>query len=116
MKELIDYYYDYLKANTTVRNEVDGGWYVVYLPIELRFRDMMEIYIKKEGDKIIISDDGYACYMLAKKDLATIADLYELKLDDNELIIQTDEKRFPDDFQKMIRAIIAANDLVIHKT
>lgn len=51
-------YYKWLKDNTTHSLDEVTGWGVITTPFVGVFNDMIEIYCKKEGDTILLSDDG----------------------------------------------------------
>lgn len=109
MKELIDKYYDYLKENTSVR-EVDG-WHVVYLPVYGLFNDNIEVYIKKEGDKIIITDDGYIHrHVHNEMKVQQIVLCYGLSFNKNEIYCECyEEYSFSECLNKLIQAMMSVS-------
>lgn len=55
---LVDAYADWLKRNT-VAEQMPGGWTEVATPFMDRHNDALAVYVKQDGDRIIISDDGF---------------------------------------------------------
>jgi len=58
LDECLSNYYKWLKDNTTHTLDELTGWELLTTPYVGVFNDMIEIYCKKEGDSIILSDDG----------------------------------------------------------
>lgn len=56
--DIIANYYKWLKDNTTYSLDSASGWYRIITPFVGLFNDPIEIYLKKEGDNILLSDDG----------------------------------------------------------
>lgn len=54
----IDLYYKWLRDNTATAS-LANGWVEIGTPIMDRHNDGIIVYIKKDGDAITISDDGY---------------------------------------------------------
>jgi hypothetical protein len=55
---LIDDYHVWLKENTFVRESSISEWVAIQTPLLDQFNDTVEIMIKKEADKITMTDDG----------------------------------------------------------
>lgn len=113
MKELVDKYYDWLKENTSVR-EVNEGWHVLYLPVYGLFNDNIEVYVRKDGDKITISDDGYMHrYVHNERKVQQIALYYGLsfniRLGYNEIYCECDENSFSECLNRMIQAMTSVH-------
>lgn len=101
---LIDSYFKWLKENTSSKI-INDTWSEITTPYLDRHNDCLQIYAKKEGDKIILSDDGYiiddlktcGCYLDSprrKEILNTTLRGFGVLLDDNQLIVKTLAKTF----------------------
>lgn len=51
-------YYKWLHERTEVRTDETTGWSVVSTPFLGAYNDPLEIYMRREGDDIELSDDG----------------------------------------------------------
>lgn len=51
-------YYDWLYNNTSFSHDDMTGWYSVQTPFIGLMNDCIELYIKKDGQRIVLSDDG----------------------------------------------------------
>ncbi|GAB6013224.1 DUF1828 domain-containing protein [Viscerimonas tarda] len=51
-------YYNWLRDKTQVSKNEQTGWYAITTPFLGLFNDNIEIYIKLDNDRIILSDDG----------------------------------------------------------
>jgi|DewCreStandDraft_4_1066084.scaffolds.fasta_scaffold10389_5 hypothetical protein len=123
LNELIDNYYNFLKGKTTVFTETGSNWAVISTPFVGLFNDTLEIYIKKENEKIIISDDGLTYRNLEligsaisrspkRKDLLDrILLTYGIQLQNDELIVEGTENNFPQKKHNLISAISEINDM-----
>ena len=56
--DCINSYYTWLKQNTTHKLDGVTGWEMITTPFVGMFNDMIEVYAKKEGESILLSDDG----------------------------------------------------------
>lgn len=54
---LLDQYWKWLKDKTTLRQ--NNGWYEITTPHLDRHNDYIQIYARKSGDSILLTDDGY---------------------------------------------------------
>lgn len=118
---LIDSYFKWLKENTSSKI-INDTWSEITTPYLDRHNDCLQIYAKKEGDKIILSDDGYIIYDLKtcgchldsprrKEILNTTLNGFGVLLDDNQLIVKTSAENFPQKKHDLIQAMLAVNDL-----
>ena len=58
MKHLIDSYVNWIRESTTHRN-VGHGWHEIVTPFLNHKNDMIELYVRQDGnEKITISDGG----------------------------------------------------------
>jgi hypothetical protein len=126
MKELIDAYIEWLKNGIHIR-ELDNGWSEIITPFLNHRNDMIEIYAKKNGDEILLSD---ACVTITDLGLMGVdfntrsqKRLDELnvvlnsfgvtKNSDNELIIKTSVSNFARDKHRFLQAIMSVDDMFI---
>lgn len=58
LEEILDGYYRWLKENTELAECEESGWHRMVTPFVGLFNDNIEIYVRKDGDRIILSDDG----------------------------------------------------------
>lgn len=123
MKHLIDSYVDWIREGLSFR-EVRGGWYEIVTPFLNHKNDMIELYIKEEGDSIILSDAGNTINELKLsgldvsksqkrlEDLNIILRSFGLQRNGNkEIFIKTDRKRFPEVKHRLIQAILSIYDM-----
>ncbi|HAZ96916.1 DUF1829 domain-containing protein [Treponema sp. UBA6852] len=118
---LIDSYFKWLKENTSSKI-INDTWSEITTPYLDRHNDCLQIYAKKEGDKIILSDDGYiiddlessGCHLDSprRKEILNITLRgFGVLLDDNQLIVKTSAENFPQKKHDLIQAMLAVNDL-----
>jgi hypothetical protein len=120
-KNLVDKYYSWLKDKTSLKDF--GEWTEITTPFLDRHNDYIQIYLKKEGDDYILSDDGYTINDLINSgcslDSPKRRQLIDLTL--NGFAIKKDEKNslfVKSDFNTLhikkhclIQSILAINDL-----
>ena len=58
LAEQEDKYYTWLRSKTYIPMGNESDWGLISTPFTGLFNDTLEIYAKKEGDKIMLSDDG----------------------------------------------------------
>lgn len=121
--ELIENYFKFLRSKTIVQTDEQSGWSVISTPFLGLFNDAIELFIKKLNDKIILSDDGRTFHNLdlvganiprspKRKDILDKVLLnYGVSVNENELVIEADEKNFPQRKYNLLAAIIEINDL-----
>lgn len=123
--EMIDGYYQWLRKNTTTE-EGRNGWHCIDTPFMGAFNDSIEIYIQKKEDLILLSDDGETLNNLelqgvniqgSKKRREIIDDIllnYGVKKKENsELILEANEKSFPQKKHNLLTAILEISDLSV---
>lgn len=118
---LLEKYYKWLKDETVVK-KIDSEWYKITTPSVDRHNDLIEIYIKKQLNEIILTDDGYTINDLIdsgcdlktpkrKKILEQTLLGFGVKIEDNELLMHAKESNFSLKKHNFIQAILAINDL-----
>ncbi|MDP3113614.1 MAG: DUF1828 domain-containing protein [Candidatus Cloacimonadaceae bacterium] len=123
---LVDDFYKFLRQKTTVNLDNVTNWTQITTPFLGLFNDSIEIYVKKEKEKLILSDDGETIHNLElsgvslsrsakRKDiLESILLNYGVTLNkDSELTIEANEKSFPQKKLNLLAAISEANDLYV---
>lgn len=126
IEEKISAYYSWLKDNTDIREHKETGWFSVSTPFVGLFNDNIEIYVKKEKDKVVLSDDGETLTNLAyagvdvfrstrrNKHLQKILLNYGVEIDGKELYVRADSESAMDFSQKkhsLLLAIMSVSDM-----
>lgn len=57
-------YYNWLQSNTLIQEDQTTGWTTINTPFSGMYNDNIEIYAKKNGSNIILSDDGITLHNL----------------------------------------------------
>jgi len=121
--ELIENYFKFLRSKTIVQTDEHSGWSVISTPFLGLFNDTIELYIKKLNGNLLLSDDGKTFHNLdlvgtnisrspKRKDiLDKILLNYGVKIENNELVVEANEKTFPQKKYNLLSAIIEINDL-----
>ncbi|NCC55715.1 MAG: DUF1828 domain-containing protein [Erysipelotrichia bacterium] len=120
---LMDDYYAFLKEKTLVTASNSNDWIEISTPFVGLFNDTVDIYAKKEGNKIILSDDGNTLRDLElsgleitrspkrKEILERILINYGVQMNNEELITEANEKDFPQKKLNLISAISETADM-----
>lgn len=118
----IDGYCRWLRDNTCIRKDVGTDWYAISTPFVGLFNDHIEIFVKKEGDGIILSDDGATLRNLSligvdfarsdkrKEMLDSVINPHGVKLEDGELVVRCGMQDFPFKKQALVTAIMNVCD------
>ncbi|MDR3367022.1 MAG: DUF1828 domain-containing protein [Prevotellaceae bacterium] len=122
----ISEYYNWLKDRTQVSRDSETGWHVISTPFIGLFNDTIEIYIKKSGEKITLSDDGQTFYnldlsgfsisrsLMRKEWCNTVLLNYGVTLnDDNELVTDGMLSDFCQKKHNLICAILEISDMAM---
>lgn len=120
---LMDNYYTFLKEKTLVSASNSSDWIEISTPFLGLFNDTVDIYAKKEGSKIILSDDGNTLRDLElsgleisrspkrKEILDRILINYGVRISNDELITEATERDFPQKKLNLISAISETADM-----
>lgn len=123
IKQLITQYYGWLQDNTEVMGGAGSDWFVISTPFIGMFNDTIEIYVKIEKNKIILSDDGHTISNLndsgsgfsrskSRKDIFTNILLnFGIKQIGEELRLECSANDFPQKKHSFLEALIAINDM-----
>lgn len=123
INKLMDDYYAFLKEKTLVTANSSSDWLEISTPFVGLFNDTVDIYVKKEGAKIILSDDGNTLRDLElsgleisrspkrKEILDRILVNYGVRINNEELITEATERDFPQKKLNLISAISETSDM-----
>ncbi len=89
-----------------------------------RHNDQLQIYVKRAGDTLILTDDGYILGDLElsgfeittekrKRVLHSILNGFGARLQDDEIISEATTESFPQKKHDIIQAMLAINDLFV---
>lgn len=117
---LIDQYWSWLREKTTLKQA--GDWTEVTTPFLDRHNDHLQVFVKREGNSIKITDDGYilgdlrlsGCDLSSRKRqdiLQTALNGYGVKLDGDALVVQGSPENFPSRKHNLIQAMLTVNDM-----
>ena len=121
INSLLKYYFDWLK-NKTFSKDMENNWVSISTPFLDRHNDCLQIYARKENEKIRLSDDGCTIEDLAscgclldsphrKKLLETTLRGFGISCEKDELFTFATQENFPEKKHNMIQAMLAVNDL-----
>lgn len=125
INSLINDYYNWLKNKTFVQSDENTDWTAIQTPFLGLYNDVIEMYAKKSGNKIILSDNGETFNNLdlvgtslnRTGDRRSIAERillnYGVQLLGNELVLETTEQNFPQKKHNFLSAILELNDLYV---
>jgi len=124
--ELIDEFYGFLRQKTVLSYDEKTDWTQISTPFLGVFNDSIDIFAKRDNGKIILSDDGETLHNLElcgvsisrsakrKEFLNSIMRNYGVTLTPGgEMIVETDDKNFPQKKLNLLSAISEANDLYV---
>lgn len=123
INSLMNDYYAFLKEKTLVTASNSSDWVEISTPFIGLFNDTVDIYAKKEGSRIILSDDGNTLRDLElsgleisrspkrKEILDRILINYGVRIDNDELTVEATEKDFPQKKLNLISAISETADM-----
>ncbi len=123
MQHLVESYLNWIRESTSLRN-VGGGWHEIVTPFLNHKNDMIELYVRKDDGKIVLSDGGNTINELnlsgldvekSKKrasELQSILQSFGIRKNGSkEISVSTDERHFPEVKHRMIQAILAIDDM-----
>jgi len=121
IKAMMDGYHHWLKDKTILR-QIDSDWVQVTTPHLDRHNDCLQIYIRKQGNGYLLSDDGYiindlidsGCALDSPKRqelLKTTLAGFGVQLDGEQLLVKTTPERFALKKHNLMQAMLAVNDL-----
>lgn len=121
----IDEYFNWLHAGYT-EDEAAGGWTEIGTPFLDRHNDGIAIYVRREGDTVFFSDDGYFLNDLTcgtknlppkwiKNHLKPLLLPYGVDVDGMELVARSSVDEYPFQKHMFLHAILAVNDIPLPK-
>ena len=120
----IDTYIAWLKQNTTAL-QLDNGVVEISSPFLDRHNDYIQIYVVKDGNSFILTDDGYTIADLElsgltfntakrKEELQTILRSFGVSIDaKGSMYCKCTESNFPFKKHSLMQAVLAVNDLFV---
>lgn len=127
IKALVGSYYQWLADNTVVSHDRHTDWFAVTTPFVGLMNDHIEIFVKMEGEKILLSDDGETLWNLEasgvnvlksparKKILQRVESNYGVKITDTEITATATASTFPAKKHALLQAIQQISDLYMTK-
>jgi len=117
---LIDSYFRWLRDRTVLRQV--HNWTEITTPFVDRHNDLIQIYVKRHDDGLVLTDDGYTINDLEssgcsldsprrKEILQTILKGYGVKREENELLVRAMPENFALKKHNLIQTILSVNDL-----
>ena len=121
-QDLVEQYSEWLKQKFIV-TEIYGICEII-TPFVDRHNDFLQIYVKKDGNKLIITDDGYTISDLKlsgfdittekrKRVMDSILNGFSARLQGDEIIIEANADNFPQKKHNIIQAMLAVNDMFV---
>ncbi|MCC5877498.1 MAG: DUF1829 domain-containing protein [Candidatus Sumerlaeia bacterium] len=118
---LVEEYRNWLKDKTVLR-QVNGEWVQVTTPHLDRHNDCIQFYVRREGNALLLTDDGYiindlinsGCPLDSPKRqelLRTTLAGFGVQLDGDELMLKATIENFPLKKHNLVQAMLAVNDL-----
>ncbi len=121
MKQLIDKYVQWIKEGLSFRQI--GEWTEITTPFMNHNNDLISVYVKKNGDRYYLSDNGQTINELSlsgvnidrsekrSQELTSILNGLGIKRERSELFTHTDEKKYPESKHRLIQAILSVDDM-----
>jgi hypothetical protein len=120
IQDLLDKYLRWLKDKTVLRQIKD--WVEITTPYLDRHNDYLQIYVKRDNNGFILTDDGYTigdlrqsgCELESKKRkelLMLTLNGFGVKVDNEALVINTSADNFALRKHNLVQAMLAVNDL-----
>ena len=123
MEDMISDYRSWLQKEPTILRDSSTGWSVVPTPFVGLFNDLMEIFVKENGDDILLSDDGATLWNAEsagfdedkpenKALLNLVLARYDVTLnDENHIIKRIRKEHFNQGKYGLSMAMLAINDM-----
>ena len=126
LAEQEDKYYTWLRSKTYIPMGNDSDWSLISTPFTGLFNDTLEIYAKKEGNKIMLSDDGKTLHDLElmgvsfsrsssrRELLDRVLTSYGVTNNSNELVTQANrESDFPQRKHDLLQAMLEVSNFYV---
>ncbi len=116
----VNSYINWLKSN--IQWKEINGFLEISTPFLDRHNDHLQIYVKEEGAKYILTDDGYILNDLMmsgcdisspsrKSVLQTITNSLGVKVDGENLTVEARPDNFPQKKHQLLQAMLSVNDM-----
>lgn len=121
----VDNYYNWLREKTYIQKGISTDWFLINTPFVGAFNDTIEIYAQKNGNQLVLSDNGETMSNLELQGLQiqgskkrrnildTILLNYGVSCEKDELKIESNLENFSQAKHNFLSAIIEINDLYI---
>ena len=117
---LIDQYLKWLHDNTALRQI--GEWVEITTPFLDRHNDSLQIYVHKQGDELVLTDDSHTiqdlrmsgCELRSKRrqDLLRVTlNGFGVRLENEALVVTSSPANFAQKKHNLLQAMLALNDL-----
>lgn len=121
VNNLMDRYTRWLRDKTVVRQATDD-WVEITTPYLDRHNDYVQLYVRKEGSRFVLSDDGYTLADLVQSGcrldsdkrqqiLTTTLNGFGVKNNNGRLEVLAGAEAFCPKKHDLVQAILAVNDL-----
>jgi len=118
--QLVDQYWTWLRDRTVLKEQ--GDWIEVTTPFLDRHNDWLQLYVKQEGERILLSDDGNTLQDLylsgcelntpKRQDLLKVTlNGFGVQLEHEALTTIASRDNFPLRKHRLIQAMLAVNDI-----
>jgi hypothetical protein len=121
INDLLNNYYHWLQEKTIVK-QIGSDWVEITTPYFDRHNDYIQIYVRKETNHYIITDDGYTISDLyasgctldtpKRQELLNITlVVFGVELHDSALVVSTTYESFSMKKHNIIQAMLAVNNM-----
>jgi hypothetical protein len=121
IQKITDEYFNWLRDKTVIRN-LNGGWDEITTPFLDRHNDCLQIYVKREKNSFVLTDDGYiisdlrlsGCDIDSPKRKSLLQELlsgYGVKCNNSRLETTSNQSDFPTRKHNLVQAMLAVNDM-----
>ena len=120
-EDLVEKFASWVKDKTILK-QVDDTWMEITTPNLDRHNDYLQIYVRRDGDHYLLTDDGYAindlemsgCNLKSQNKqelLNTILMGFGAQLEDDRLVIKATKDNFPINKHNLLQAMITVSDM-----
>ena len=124
--DLVQGYEKLIHDSMSIRNDLPNGWCAISTPFLDSDNDGLVVYVKREGERITLSDDFYILSWLRpvygdsseeskkrnRQAIQVICNYQILVTPEKEMVMETDVEHFASSFHFFLRAMMAASDIL----
>lgn len=124
--DLVQRYEKLIHDSMSIRNDLPNGWCAISTPFLDSDNDGLVVYVKREGERITLSDDFYILSWLRpvygdsseeskkrnRQAIQVICSYQILVTPEKEMVMETDVEHFASSFHFFLRAMMAASDIL----